>query len=359
MRSFGGAARWWLEFDVTDYDDADTHRAQLVGWDREITLLEPGPLELRWMQVILDDVVVAEGSLARAITDWSTVAEGRLNFVVCLSTPRPARWCGIEAGPGEAIVGGAGRDYRSITPAGFRSLEFIVPEALFPELCVLQGGPNAPDFSPRSCFSRLDPTIEAKVTRLRLALFADPATTALTMTDPTWAGALRERILGLLQGLADRFAEPVRAPPAARAIPGYAMTVRAMLYIDANAPYLDRVVEVAEALGVSTRALQQAFRSYARINPHQYLLARKLHLARRQLGRPSLIRSPVTDAAVSSDSPISAASARTTAPSLARRHEQRWPAPKPHCCRGHLLAVVNRALRPRDAADARAGWPIV
>jgi transcriptional regulator GlxA family with amidase domain len=60
------------------------------------------------------------------------------------------------------------------------------------------------------------------------------------------------------------------------------------------------VVEVADALGVSTRALQQAFRGYAGITPHQYLLARKLHLARRQLTRALAIRSPVTDAAISS-----------------------------------------------------------
>jgi transcriptional regulator GlxA family with amidase domain len=78
------------------------------------------------------------------------------------------------------------------------------------------------------------------------------------------------------------------------------MAARAMRYMDANAPWLDRVVEVTDALGVSTRALQQAFRSYAGVNPHQYLLARKLHLARRHLGRIRGLRSPVTEAAVSS-----------------------------------------------------------
>jgi hypothetical protein len=31
-------------FDAADYDDADDLRAQLIGWDRDITLLEPGPL---------------------------------------------------------------------------------------------------------------------------------------------------------------------------------------------------------------------------------------------------------------------------------------------------------------------------
>jgi hypothetical protein len=138
-------------FDAADYDDADDLRAQLVGWDREITLLEPGPLAERWWQASLGDVVVADGWLGRAVADWSTVVAGRLNFVICLAAPRPVRWCGLEGLPGDAIVGAAGRDYHALLPAGLRTLEFIVPEALFPALRSVRGGPGAHDFSPRTC----------------------------------------------------------------------------------------------------------------------------------------------------------------------------------------------------------------
>jgi AraC-like DNA-binding protein len=286
-------------FDAADYDDADDLRARLVGWDREITLLEPGPLAARWWQASLGDVVVAEAWLGCNVADWSTVAAGCLNFVVCLDAPRPARWCGLEGLPGHAIVGGAGRDFHALLPAGLRTLDFIVPEALFPTLRSVRGGPNARDFSPRTCLMQLDPTTEAEAARLRLALFADPLTTVLAMTDPLWVGALRQQTLRLLGAMAAHIAGATH-PPVVRATPGYAMTVRAIQHMDTNAPWLDRVVEVADALGVSTRALQQAFRSYAGVNPHQYLLARKLHLARRHLARISGIRSPVTEAAISS-----------------------------------------------------------
>jgi AraC-like DNA-binding protein len=286
----------WL--DAAKYDDPDEHRARLIGWDREITMLEPGPLGLRWTQAILGDVVVAEGWVGRAISDWSTVAEGRLNFVVCISTQRPGRWCGLEATPGHAIVAGAGRDFRSITAADFRSLEFIVPEDLFPELRDIRGGPSARDFSPRRCLIRLEPALEAKVARLRATLFDDPIGTASATTDAVWVAVVRQQTLGLLRALAGRFAAPVRPQLMVRTIPGHDRSIAAMHYIDANAPFLDRVAEIADALGISARALQQAFRSYVGISPHQYLLARKLHLARQQLNRPPLIRSPVTDAAI-------------------------------------------------------------
>lgn len=286
-------------FDAADYNDADDLRAHLVGWDREITLLQPGPLATRWWQASLGDVVVAEAWLGCHAADWTRVAVGRLHFVVCLTAPRPARWCGLEALPGHAIVGGAGRDFHALLPAGLRTLDFIVPEALFPALRSVRGGPSARDFSPRTCFIQLDPTAEAEAARLRLALFADPLTTALALTDPLWVGALRQQTLRLLGAMAAHIVG--QTPPLiVRATPGYAMTVRAMQHMDTNAPWLDRVVEVADALGVSTRTLQQAFRSYAEISPHQYLLARKLHLARRHLARISGIRSPVTDAATSS-----------------------------------------------------------
>jgi AraC-like DNA-binding protein len=286
-------------FNAVDYNDADDLRAQLVGWDREITLLEPGPLMVRWWQAALGDVVVADAWHGRATADWSTVAAGRLNFVVRLDESRPGRWCGLEALPGHAIVAGAGRDFHAVQPAGLHTLEFIAPEALVPALRSVRAGPNAQDFSPRTCLVHLDPATRAKVDRLRLALFADPVTTALAMADPLWVGALRQQTLGLLATVAAHIIRPDLALDA-RAIPGYTMVVRAMLHMDENAPWLDRVVEVAEALGVSTRALQQAFRGYAGITPHQYLLARKLHLARRQQTRALAIRSPVTDAAISS-----------------------------------------------------------
>jgi AraC-like DNA-binding protein len=286
-------------FDAADYNDADDLRAHLVGWDRDITLLEPGPLAVRWWQVSLGDVVVADAWLGCNVADWSTVAVGRLNFVVNLDAPRPARWCGLEGRPGSAIVGGAGRDFHAFLPAGLRTLEIIVPEVLFPTLRSVRRGPIARDFSPRSCLVHLDAAAKAEAARLRHALFADPPTTALAMTDPLRVGALRQQTLRLLGAMAAHIVGPT-PPLIVRATPGYAMTVRAMQHMDTNAPWLDRVVEVADALGVSTRALQQAFRSYAEISPHQYLLARKLHLARRHLARISGIRSPVTDAAISS-----------------------------------------------------------
>jgi len=286
-------------FNAADYNDADDLRAQLVGWDREITLLEPGPLTVRWWQAALGDVVVADAWHGRATADWSTVAAGRLNFVVRLDASRPGRWCGLEALHGHAIVAGAGRDFHALQPAGLHTLEFIAPEALFPALRSVRGGPSAQDFSPRTCLVHLGPAIMAKAARLRDALFADPVTTAMTTADPLWVGALRQETLRLLATVATHIVRPVRLPTA-RAIPGYAMVVRGVLHIDENAPWVDRVVEVADALGVSTRALQQAFRGYAGITPHQYLLARKLHLARRHLTRASAIRSPVTDAAISS-----------------------------------------------------------
>jgi AraC-like DNA-binding protein len=286
-------------FDAADYDDADKLRAQLIGWDREIALLEPGPLAVRWWQASLGDVVVADAWLGTAVADWSTVADGRLNFVVCLDAPRPARWCGLEGLPGSAIIGGAGRDFHAVLPAGLRTLEFIVPEALFPAFQSVPGGPTARDFSPRTCLIRLDPATRAKVARLRSALFADPYASAMAMADPLWVAALRQRTLALLRAMAAQIAGAVCAPPSVRTIPGHGVATRAIRYIDAHAPFLDRVGEVAEAMAVSPRALQQAFRSYAGINPHHYLLARKLHIARRQLRRLPGHRSPVTDAALS------------------------------------------------------------
>lgn len=276
----------------------EAHRAELVGWDRELTEVGHGPLQLEWRQLRLRDVVVARQRLSVAVAERSSVDRGRARLVLGLGAATPARWCGLEIRPAHMVIIGSLQEVRAILPAGFRSLELIVPTDAVPGLRAPYGDRPGPAASPRiAVLHQRLAAVEAGWARLGAALFDDPATRAAARRDVGWVEARREELLAWLRELAAQAPDPM-PHGGMRRIAGYATAARAMECIDRNAGRLRRVDEIAGLLGIGARQLQTAFRSYVGTTPHHYLLVRKLHLARRRLVRPEDLRSPVTAAAM-------------------------------------------------------------
>jgi AraC family ethanolamine operon transcriptional activator len=274
----------------------EAHRAQLVGWDRELTEVGHGPLQLEWHQLRLRDVVVARQRLSVAVAERSSVDRGRARLVLGLGAATPARWCGREIRPAHAVIIGSFQEVRAILPAGFRSLELIVPTDAVPGLRAPRGDRPGPAASPQNALLQQRLAVEAGLARLGAALLGDPATPAAARRDAGWVEARREEMLAWLRELAAQV--PDRMPEGGmRRIAGYATAARAMECIDRNAGRLRRVDEIASLLGIGARQLQTAFRSYVGTTPHHYLLVRKLHLARRRLVRPADLQRPVAEAA--------------------------------------------------------------
>jgi AraC-like DNA-binding protein len=277
--------------------DPEAHRAELVGWDRELTEVGPGPLKLEWCQLLLRDVLVARQRLSIAVAERSSVDLGCARLVLGQGGTSPARWCGLEIQPAHAVIIGSFQEVRAILPAGFRSFELIVPADAVPGLRAPQFDRAETAASPQIAVIHQRLTVEAGWARLGAALFDDPATRAGARRDAGWVEARRAELLAWLRELATK--APDRMPDGGmRPIAGYATAARAMECIDRHAGRLRRVDEIAGLLGIGARQLQTAFRSYVGTTPHHYLLVRKLHLARRRLVRPADLRRPVAEAAM-------------------------------------------------------------
>jgi AraC-like DNA-binding protein len=274
----------------------EAHRAELVGWDRELTELGHGRLQLEWCQMLLHDVVVARQRLSIAVAERSSVARGRARLVLAPGAASPARWCGLEVRPAHAVIIGAFQEVRAILPAGFRSMELIVPTSAVPGLHARHGAQSESAASPQIVMLHWPLPLAVAWRRLRAALFEDPVGSAAARRDAAWVEARRVELLACLRELATQIA--CRAPEGGiRRVAGYATATRAMECIERDADRLRRVDEIAARLGIGTRQLQVAFRSYVGTTPHHYLLVRKLHLARSRLVRPADPRRPIAEAA--------------------------------------------------------------
>jgi AraC-like DNA-binding protein len=277
--------------------DADAHRAELVGWDRELVEIGDGPLKLRWRQLLLRDVVVARQRLNIAVAERFSVDRGRVRLVLDLGAGDPSRWGGLEILPGHAVIIAPYPQVWAILPAGFRSIELILPDDAVPGLRAPDCDRLGPTASPRIAAFQWRLAVEAGWERLRANLFHDPVASPVACRDAAWVEARRGELLACLRALAAQGLDR-SAQDGVRRIAGYATAARAMECIDRNAGRLRRIDEIADMLGIGVRQLQVAFRSYVRTTPHRYLLVRKLHLARSQLIRPGDLTRPVAEAAM-------------------------------------------------------------
>jgi AraC-like DNA-binding protein len=113
--------------------------------------------------------------------------------------------------------------------------------------------------------------------------------------DPYWAGAVRERTLALLsEALHENGNVGIGTHPLNH-VQGWALAVRALEFIDRREHERLPVRDIGSEMGCTTRALQSAFQATLGVTPLQYVLARRLHLARRELlsirnGPPSVTK---------------------------------------------------------------------
>ena len=271
--------------------DIDQLREVLVGWDTDPVQLGKGRLHFRYEYLRSSDFNLARMSANRLMSDLSAHQERTYTFVVCMSR---LIFCCIEAPPGSVVLYGPGRDYRSVLPTGWRSLEVTVTERLIHErgLEVPNHSALAPE---RSVFPLNDQTLaefvrlEQKAFRLDIASEQSLTTSIEPVRD--WCLDLLFRALsGAGWNHSDRSAiHPVACYDLARA---------ALELIDDWDADSGSASGVAKQLGVSPRMLQLAFRSAGLCSPGQYMLARRLNMARRYLVANDCHDRTVTEAAI-------------------------------------------------------------
>jgi AraC-like DNA-binding protein len=277
--------------------DIDALREALVGWDTEPTQLGRGLLKISFNQVLASDFAAYHLHNNLKVADRSGHEPGWLSYVVCFT---PKKWCGLEADPGSIVIKGPVREHRSVLVAGWESLTIAVSD----ELAAAQRLPFSSHTYPRlplhKCVIPLGATLTAAFQQLGRSLLVPFGPRTLAADHDLWVAATRERALRLLQRAFADAGDLTRAP-APRMITQYDLTVATLIYVEDRGNAVVTVSEIAAALGVSARSLQIAFKGFLGVSPLQYLLARRLQFAQRELaaGPRGHRKSAITEAALS------------------------------------------------------------
>lgn len=260
-----------------EFDNFDRFRETLVGWDDEITQLSPGRLCLSYNQIIFENLTLTRLRLNRHVSDRLTVDPGLFRFVVCFNTQV---FSGIPVPAGSMVIFGRGREYRNVLCEGHDALELTVTSALLHSLGVTLVDACPRQLSPERC---VIPLADHQIRAFR-ALAENPF--FVSKLDPVtghrWAAAIRDHSISLLTEVV-RAAQFSKEEKRQKPIQGWPLTSRALSFIDQHRYEHIAVGDISEALGCTCRALQFAFQDALKTTPNQYLLARRLHLARSAL----------------------------------------------------------------------------
>ena len=267
-----------------EFRDFDSFREHLHGWDTDPVQLDAGPLQLCWDQLRLQDFGLARLQVNRRIADTAAIAPGALGFVIALE---PTLWCGLEVPAGSLLVLSPGRDQRSTLRPGFRSVEIAASEKLLCEAGLLEEAIDPRAFPPERCVVPLGPGLVGAFEELARRLHR-PAGNGLS---PSGAAALQRRTLDLLRSALQK-----RGIPGIRPVARFDLASAALRLVEGNPGDQLSVQELAQALGVTRRALEYAFSSALEVSPGRYLLAHRLNRARRDLHARAPLN--VTDAAL-------------------------------------------------------------
>ncbi len=262
-----------------EYDDFDRFRASLVGWNSETIQLSPAKLKLNYYRILFDTMAISRISINCQISERITVEPNWFRLIVNMT---PYVYCGISVPAGSLTIYGPGRDYRTTLPDHAECLEFLLPSALLHSVGLALADACPRQLEPERCVIDLT---DLNIRAFR-ALAENPFFQTMldldTETGERWAAAIRERSVSLLTAIL-RQTEFHGLPKRRKPIQGWPLVARALAYVDQHRYDHVSVTDISTQLGCSCRALQFAFQDALRMTPNQYLVVRRLHLARSAL----------------------------------------------------------------------------
>jgi AraC family transcriptional regulator, ethanolamine operon transcriptional activator len=219
---------------------------------------------------------------SHALNDEFVVRDGWTTFVVTPAPGTEAMWNGRHASPDSLSLLRSGRDHMALLPAGWSCVEVDVSDEVVRSHGVVGERFFAGAMSTDKATLRLTSSDAEATRRTLLGLLDFERAAAPGLLREKTERGLRRRILDLLAIIAETGCPDSKTMTAHRS---HRLVRRARSLIDEQLTDNPEVAFLSKQLGVSARSLQRAFRGAIGVTPKQFILARKLDAARREIRR--------------------------------------------------------------------------
>jgi AraC-like DNA-binding protein len=272
-----------IELSRASFSDIDqmVEWSQGVGWENVCTQLTPGANKITLDSVCLPGLIVAHYCVQQSIHNVFTLPEGMVLFVIC-RTKLPLVWCGRHLPPSMLGIARSGLEHEVVLHAGWDCYEFMVSEDLIRQTEIFPPEFFATTTQLQNAFLPLTEPVTGYFLQCMDAVFAQckgPHGTPGSVLHRAW---LLDFIMRGLLEVADAglSARGLHRLQFARR---HELVAKARDYVSAHRTTDISMDDLAQALGVSYRVLNYAFRDSLGTSPYQYVLTQKLHAARRLL----------------------------------------------------------------------------
>ncbi|MFC1665111.1 helix-turn-helix domain-containing protein, partial [Pseudomonadota bacterium] len=268
-----------------EYNDIDQYAQAISGQDIQSFQLGKGELSILLQEIIFPDLVVRRIRTNRRIEEIFFTQPGWSTFSFSPgANVANAVWCGVQTFPNAVGVLRAGREHHTCIPDGWEALEIDVPDELLIEENIAPEQLLNKAMTPEK---GLFPLSFASAYRLRswLQVLLSDKAVHLRCKSTLFAEKIRRQILHMLTDTLEENLEDSDKQPRRHPYKRYPLLRLAHNKIDErNWKSLD-IDTLATDLGVKTRTLQRIFGEHYQTPPYQYLLSRRLNIARSALRR--------------------------------------------------------------------------
>ena len=246
------------------------------GWELDFRQLDRGRLDAELQQIGGEGVLLTEVRFNRRFDQRGGAPHGMRTLALLAEEGGAATWCGRRMTPTSLASFGAEGEFHAVSERGFRVHTIAIEEERLAKL--------ADDLGLRSGFDRLpregelfecDPRALDRIRR-RYTLLGEACSRPGAAGSPELRRVVEVEIPALLLSALDDRVKQVALPSGgvrARAFE------KARSFIDTRLDDPPAIREICEAVGVSWRTLDYAFREQAGMTPRSFLKALRLDAA--------------------------------------------------------------------------------
>ena len=256
-------------------------------WDLLSTQMGSGQVSALYTHLQLRDLLIIHDLESLGASTHYHLPENTTLFVLLRPKTLSTRWCGIDVSNDTFVVNICGQEYLAVTPNGYDAIEILVSNTTIIEMNLL------PDWlMPGSRISArwVIPLPTPDGWKFRQWLFNLFASTnkLLPLTADSLACTLfREELLERLSNAVDQGLAMHGYSTRVRLSRRYRLIRRAVEVIEEHLSETIGTLDLANALDVSPRVLQYAFKDVVGNSPYEYVLKRRLQAVRQELCRSS------------------------------------------------------------------------
>ena len=252
-----------------------------LDWEVEATQLSVGVNALRYDHFATSELIVGHFTIKQRVRMASVIPDGMVVFLITRAK-LPMVWNARHYSPDIMAIASSGLEGCAIHPAGWDCYEFAISEGLVRRTGLLPSDILAKTVQHKQVFVPLVEPITSRFLEHLDGCFNHGRRSSGSAPERVGGPRFQDFIIhGLLQiidaGLGARGIDPPRSTRRADLVTKANDVMHAHLTTDLT------VDELAQALGVSYRVLNYAFKDSVGVSPYQYLLTQRLHAVRRQL----------------------------------------------------------------------------